>query len=78
MVDFSQNLIFQILSAHLCAALAVDTSRDDATGIASALAAGEESLDAHVLQRGEVACDAHGRRCAGLGGDKYRLVGEKP
>lgn len=30
-----------------------------------------------MLQRGEVACDAHGRRCAGLGGDEHSLVGEE-
>ena len=77
MVDFSQNLIFQILCAHLCTTFAVDTSRHDATGVACTLAAGEEPLYTDVLQRSEVAGDAHGRRGAGLGGDKYRLVGEK-
>ena len=77
MVDFFIYLVFQILCTHLCTAFTVDTSRDDATGVACALTTGEESLYTDVLQRSEVAGDAHGRRGAGLGGDKYRLVGEK-
>jgi hypothetical protein len=50
----------QVFCTHLGASFTVDTSRDDATGIAGTLAAGEESVQGDVLQGISIADNADG------------------
>jgi hypothetical protein len=61
----------------LCAALAIDTCRHNATRIASPLATREEALNTHMLERFGIPYNTYRTARTRLNGDKHRLVGQK-
>ena len=67
----------KILSAHLGAALAIDTSGDDATSIAGTLATREETFKADMHQRVAIADDADGTGGARLDTNHHSLIGQE-
>ena len=80
-IYFLRNILPFISFAIFCRSfgtpLAIYTSRDDAAGIASSLAAGEEAAQADMLQGVAVAHDADGCRRAGLHGYHHGVVGQE-
>ena len=74
---FFLSLSIQIISALLGTAFAVNTCRDDATGIACSFATRKKSLQAKVHQCFRVAEDAHGTAGTGLDTNHDGHVGEE-
>ena len=70
-------LTFQVGCTLLGAPLTIDTSRNDAAGIARSLATREKTLQADVHQVLRVAKDAYRRRRARLDANHDSLVGQE-
>ena len=68
---------FKILRQHFSTAFTIDGGGDDATGIACPFAAGEESLQADVLEGVSVAQDADRGGGACLHAYQHGIVGEE-